>query len=125
VRSSLWGSYTAADYNAVATTIFCSSPQSPVRFIGAPNAPLTGAAVVPGCNPDFDVWAIGLRSIWNPVPQFDIGLDISYSKVETKFDPGTMVFNFAGSGGRAAGSYFPASDGVWGSILRLQRNFWP
>jgi hypothetical protein len=36
-----------------------------------------------------------------------------------------MVFNFAGAGGRAAGVYFPASDGVFGSILRLQRNFWP
>ncbi len=87
LRSSLWGSYTAADYNAVATTIFCSSPQSPVRRLAAPNAPLTGATVVDGCNPDFNVWAIGLRSIWNPAPQFDIGLDISYSKVNTNFDP--------------------------------------
>jgi hypothetical protein len=36
-----------------------------------------------------------------------------------------MVFNFAGSGGRPAGVYFPSSENVWSSILRLQRNFWP
>ena len=50
----LWGNYTAADYNDIATTIFCSSPQSPVRRLAAPNTPLTGATVVAGCNPDFD-----------------------------------------------------------------------
>jgi len=52
-------------------------------------------------------------------------IDVSDARVETKFDPGQMVFNFAGAGGRPAGVYFPASDGVVGSILRLQRNFWP
>jgi len=125
LRSDLWGSYTAADYNDVATTLFCSSPQSPVRRLAAPNTPLTGATVVAGCNPDFDVWAVGLRTIWNPAPQFDIGLEVFYTRVETKFDPAQMVFNFAGAGGRAAGVYFPSSENVWGSILRLQRNFWP
>ena len=40
-------------------------------------------------------------------------------------DPGQMVFNFAGAGGRAAGVYFPASVERRRSILRLQRNFWP
>ena len=125
LRSSLWGSYTAADYNDIATTIFCSSPQSPIRRIAAPNTPLTGATVAAGCNPDFNVWAVGLRSIWNPAPQFDIGLDVFYTQVETKFDANQVVLNFAGAGGRPAGVYLPASDGVWGSLLRLQRNFWP
>jgi hypothetical protein len=125
LRSDLWGSYTAANYNDVATTLFCSSPQSPVRRLAAPNTPLTGATVVAGCDPDWDIWAVGLRTIWNPAPQFDIGLEVFYTRLETKFDPQQMVFNFAGSGGRAAGVYFPSSENVWGSILRLQRNFWP
>ena len=85
-----------------ATTLFCSSPQSPVRRLAAPNTPLTGATVVDGCNPDFNVWNAGIRTIWNPAPQFDIGLEVMYTRVETKFDPSQMVFNFAGSGGRAA-----------------------
>jgi hypothetical protein len=129
LRSDLWGSYTAVDYNDIATTLFCSSPQSPVRSRAAPNTPLTGAAPVngtgAGCNPDFDIWAVGLRTIWNPAPQFDIGLEVFYTRLETKFDSNQVVLNFAGAGGRPAGVYFPSSENVWGSILRLQRNFWP
>jgi hypothetical protein len=125
LRTSVFGSYTAADFNATATTLFCSSPQSPVRNRLAPNTPLTGAAAVPGCDPDFNVWAVGTRTIWNPAPQFDIGLEVMYTRVETKFDPNQVVLNFAGSGGRPAGVYFPSSENVWASILRLQRNFWP
>ena len=125
LRTNFWGNYTAADYNDVATTLFCSSPQSPVRRLAAPNTPLTGATVVAGCNPDFNVWGVGVRTIWNPAPQFDIGLEVFYTRVETKHDPNQMVFNFAGAGGRPAGVYFPSSENVWGSILRLQRNFWP
>jgi hypothetical protein len=125
LRSDLWGSYTAANYNDVATTLFCSSPQSPIRNRAAPNTPLTGAAAVPGCDPDWDIWAVGLRTIWNPAPQFDIGLEVFYTRLETKFDPNLVVINFAGSGGRPAGVYIPSSENVWGSILRLQRNFWP
>ncbi len=46
-------------------------------------------------------------------------------RLETKHDPNTVALNFAGAGGRPAGVYLPSSDDVWGSILRLQRNFWP
>ena len=81
--------------------------------------------MVAGCDPDFRVWNVGLRTIWNPAPQFDIGLEVMYTRVETKHDPNQVVMNFAGGGGRAVGSYFPSNENVWSSILRLQRNFWP
>src|SRR2546421_8155198 len=107
LRTDLFGSYTAADFNDVATTLFCSSPQSPVRRLAAPNTPLTGATVVAGCNPDFNLWNAGIRTIWNPAPQFDIGLEVMYTRVETKSDPNQVVYNFAGAGGRAAGGFLP------------------
>ena len=78
-----------------------------------------------GCDPDFASWAVGIRTIWNPAPQFDVGFEVYYSKIETKFDPSLVGFNFAGAGGRPAGVYVPSNSDVWGSILRLQRNFWP
>jgi hypothetical protein len=124
-RTDLWGNYTKADYNDTATTLFCSSAQSPVRRLSAPNAPLTGATVALGCNPDFASWAVGIRTIWNPAPQFDIGFEVYYSKIEQSHDPSLVAFNFAGAGGRAAGVYTPSNSEVWGSILRMQRNFWP
>jgi Porin subfamily len=125
LRTDIFGNYSVVDFNDVATTLFCSSPQSPIRRIGAPTTPLTGATVAAGCNPDFNVWNVGARTIWNPAPQFDIGVEVMYSRIETKNDPNQVVLNFAGAGGRAAGVYAPSSESVWSSLLRLQRNFWP
>jgi len=130
LRSSLFGTYTAVDYNSNATAIMCSSPQGPFRtFLGATPNFATGAVL--GCNPDFNYWAVGTRTIWNPVPNLDIGVELLYAKVETKHEApnaaaGRGVFlNFAGSGGRAAGLYTPSSEEVWSGVFRVQRNFWP
>ena len=124
LRTDFWGSYTAADYNATATAIFCSSPVGPVRT-AAGATPNFATGPVVGCDPDWNIWAVGVRTIWNPAPQFDIGLEVFYTSLQTKFDPNTVLLNFAGAGGRAAGNYVPSNEAVWGSILRLQRNFWP
>ena len=107
LRSDLWGNYTAADYNDVATTLFCSSPQSPIRRLAAPNTPLTGATVAAGLQPGLQHLGVGMRTIWNPAPQFDIGLEVYYTRVETKHDPNQVVLNFAGAGGRAGGRLLP------------------
>jgi hypothetical protein len=68
---------------------------------------------------------VGVRTIWNPAPQFDIGVEVMYSRLETNHDSNQVVLNFAGAGGRPAGVYLPSSENVWSSIVRLQRNFWP
>jgi hypothetical protein len=124
LRTSVFGAYTATDYNANATTIFCSSPNSPFRTVAGA---ATNYAIGPlaGCNPDFNVWAVGTRTIWNPVPNLDIGVEVVYTKIEQKMDPNTVRVNFGGAGGRAAGLYVPSDAEVWSGILRVQRNFWP
>jgi len=124
LRSSVFGLYTKTDYNTNATNIFCSSPVGPVRTIAGATPNFATGPVI-GCNPDFNWWAVGTRTIWNPVPNLDIGLEIIYSKVETNFDPNTVRLNFAGAGGRAAGLYTPSSEDVWSGVFRVQRNFWP
>jgi hypothetical protein len=123
LRSSVFGNYNSTSYNATATTLFCSSPQSPIRTVGG----ATGGGVValPGCNPDFNVWNVGTRTIWNPVPNLDVGLEVMYTKLETKHDPATTRLNFAGAGGRPVGLYAPSSEGVISGLFRIQRNFWP
>jgi len=124
LRSSVFGAYTATDYNSTATAIFCSSPVGPVRT-GAGATPNFATGAVIGCNPDFNVWGIGTRTIWNPVPNLDIGVEVVYAKIEQNHDPATVLLAFGGAGGRAAGNYTPASQEVWSGILRWQRNFWP
>lgn len=134
LRTDIFGSYTSADFNATATTLFCSSPQSPVRAVSAGNIAIAQASGAPtgaagsafaGCDPDYNLINVGVRTIWNPAPQFDIGLEVMYSRVETKFDPNQVALNFAGAGGRSGGFYAPSSENTWSGILRFQRNFWP
>ena len=124
VRSDLFASYLKIDYNATATAIYCSSPQSPVRTAAgaAPNF-LTGAVV--GCNPDFAIWGVGLRTIWNPVKNLDVGFEVMYSKLDQNMSATTTLWNFGGGGGRVAGLYVPADQDVWSGGIRIQRNFWP
>jgi hypothetical protein len=123
LRSSVYGNYSSVNYNATATTLFCASPQSPIRT-AAGVAP-GGAVALPGCNPDFNIWNVGTRTIWNPVPNLDVGVEVMYTKIETKHDPVLTRWNFAGGGGRPNGLYVPSSEDVISGMLRIQRNFWP
>jgi len=122
-RTSAFGSYSQTTYNGTAQTLFCSSPQSPIRTVGGV-AP-TGAVALAGCNPNLTVWNVGTRSIWNPVPNLDVGLEVMYTKLEQNNDPGLIALNFAGSGGRAVGLYAPVNQDIFTGLFRIQRNFWP
>jgi Porin subfamily len=130
LRTDIYGSYLQADFNGTATTLFCSSAQSPVRGLAVAGQTQVGAAtnglgVIAGCNPDFNLINVGTRTIWNPAPQFDIGVEVMYSRIETKMDSNLVAINFGGGGGRAPGLYAPSSENVFSGILRFQRNFWP
>ena len=110
LRSSIWGSYANYEGNSIAVnTLVC--------------APRLQAA---GCA-DWKTWQVGSRTIWNPVTNLDIGLEVMYTRVETAFAGG-----FAGANGIPAlpGAGTPAvvkiqDNDVWSGILRIQRNFWP
>jgi hypothetical protein len=126
LRSSLWGSYTAVDYNGTASDIICSSPIF-TGAAGAVNVASTWGAGLQavGCNPDFEVWGVGLRTIWNPVRNLDVGLEVMYAKIDTAHTTGTPIL-FAGSQlGRAAGTYGSSSEDTWSALFRVQRYFWP
>jgi hypothetical protein len=120
LRTDVFGSFTAADFNGTATTLFCQSPVSPIKNLAG--GTLTSNA---GCDPDYNLINVGVRTIWNPAAQFDIGVEVMYSRVETKYDPNVVALNYAGGGGRAPGLYAPSSENVFSGILRFQRNFWP
>jgi hypothetical protein len=124
LRSSIFGAYTATSYDANAANIFCSSPVSYIRTaVGAAPNFLTGPVI--GCNPNFNVFGVGSRTIWNPVPNLDIGVEVVYTKIQQFNDPNTVRLNFGGAGGRVAGLYVPSDQEVWSGIFRVQRNFWP
>jgi hypothetical protein len=127
LRTSVFGLFTAFSYDAAATAMFCSGTNGPVRTVAGGSIAFTQTAGggLAGCNPNWNNWAVGSRTIWNPVANLDIGVEILYSQVNTNFDPSLTRLSFGGSGGRAAGLYTPSSEGVWSGVFRVQRNFWP
>jgi hypothetical protein len=113
LRSSIWGVYSSyeASSNAV-DTLICAP-----RGFG------------PGCA-DWNAWQVGSRTIWNPVTNLDIGLEVMYTKIETAFSGGQTNCVGAGCVPTFATAGIPAvvniqDNDVWSGILRIQRNFWP
>jgi porin-like protein len=138
VRTSLYGVYTAVSFDNTAKLAFCDLTNSGTAFgpfdansnfrpnAGSSAKLLASSGIVtPGCNPNFNIWSIGVRTIWNPVKNLDVGLEVFRDEIDQKYDPNTWFINFSGSGGQPGGRYQPANLGVWGAMLRVQRNFYP
>jgi hypothetical protein len=121
LRTSLFGGYMSIDYNGTATTLICLSGRLPMGA-ALPNGPFAGGTGV--CNPDFSFWQVGSRTVWTPVRNFDVGLEVMYSKIDTKWN-GTAVLPAFAAGARPAGLYNLTDEGIWSAMIRFQRNFWP
>jgi hypothetical protein len=137
LRTSLFGSVTSWDPGSAGNAVMCSGPNSPVRAGPTGNVTANGV-VLPtgsnnqfsngafgGCNYAFQVWNVGSRTVWNPVKNLDIGVEVMYTKIHQNMDPSQVLLNFGGGGNRPAGLYTPSDEGVWSGMLRVQRNFYP
>ncbi len=84
------------------------------------------AGTLTNCDPDYSLWRVASRTMWNPVQNLDIGVEVAYSQVDTAF-AGTGRFSGTtpGTGGLAAGQYTIEDQGYWTAAFRVQRNFWP
>jgi hypothetical protein len=126
LRTSVFSSYTAWDPGSQGNLIMCSSPSSPVRTAASGGLqPPTGTFALPGCDFKFAVWGVGTRTIWNPVRNLELGIEVIYSKIEQNMDPGQILFNFGGNRDRAQGFYSPANEDAWSGAVRAVRYFYP
>jgi hypothetical protein len=82
-------------------------------------APFTAVA---NCDPDWSQWRVASRTMWNPVANLDVGVEVAYSKVSTAWAGAATVNSF---NGLAAGSYLVDDQSVWTAAVRVQRSFWP
>jgi len=105
LRTSLFGTYSEVNWNGAATAAFCA------------NVVIAGT-----CNPDFQIWQVGTKTVWNPVANLDIGLEVLYTNINTD-SSGTIAL--AANGANPAGAYTIGDNGIWSGLLRFQRNFWP
>ena len=83
---------------------------------------------VTNCNPNSSWTQLGTRTMWNPVPDIDIGFDLSWVHLNTAF---AGMANFGGLGtvfqsnalGRSSGAYAITNQDSFAAMFRVQRNF--
>jgi hypothetical protein len=91
---------------------------------GAPSGFINGWAPGSQCNPNFGWYELGTRTIWNPHPDIDIGVDVMYAAIQT-MNRGATIWQNTPSSGYAPGLYNFANLGQWVGTFRIQRNFLP
>ena len=90
-KTSLYGTYGAISYNDAAKA----------------------AALVD----DWSMWQVGSRTIWTPVANLDLSVDVMYNHINTAFDGLSLT-----TGSNVA---VIEDKGWWQGMFRVQRNFYP
>lgn len=116
LRTSVFGGISSLNFPGAATALFCTGNTTGataiLRIEGKPA----------GCNPNFNVIQVGTRTIWSPVANLDIGVEVLYSRLDQNFVGNWLT---TPGGGRPAGLYTARDQDTWSGMLRFQRNFWP
>jgi hypothetical protein len=123
LRTSVFGGYVELDFGTngeanSAATLFCTG----LSGGAAPAAGQVGTSALVVCDPSFAVWNIGTRTIWSPVRNLDIGVEVLYQR----FDQNMVgSWNLGANGSRSNGLYEARDQESWSGTIRFQRNFWP
>jgi len=106
-KTSLYGGYAKLEYPAG----FNLCPVGVANCVG---------------SADSAFWQVGSRTVWTPVQNLDLSVDVMYNKIETAFAGTTFGAGATGfPGSKPAGTYSLGDQDIWAFILRAQRNFWP
>ena len=131
VRTSLYGGYANYQANSSALDVLvCQGlnsgnlPAAQKFGIGQNLRLLNGTTVSPTGCADWATWTIGSRTLWNPVKNLDVGVDVLYSAMaKTAFEGATIATTVGG--GAATQTLTAADTHIWAGILRIQYNFYP
>jgi hypothetical protein len=114
-RTSIHGGMFGVQYDSAATAAICA------RNAAGGMIALTGFTPALGnCSPNWSMSGVGTRTLWNPVPDLDVGFDLLYWHLNTAF-AGTATL--AANGAKPGGVYSISNQDSLGAIFRVQRNF--
>jgi Porin subfamily len=116
-RTSVYGGMFGVQYDGTAKAAICAMP-----LTGPPITATLSNGGVSNCNPNFSMSGLGSRTIWNPVPDLDIGFDVVWWHLNTAFGGGTLNLA-APAGAKPAGTYTVSDQDAVSAIFRIQRNF--
>ncbi|WP_200941168.1 porin [Afipia sp. Root123D2] len=106
-QTDLFGSYSSVNYNETASTMYCAGYRA--RVAGAY-----------GCDPDFNIYQVGLRTGWTPVKNLTLSAEVMYAFLDQSFD-GAAVMSPGGVKPTAVYSF--GDQGTTSVNFRIQRNF--
>lgn len=124
-RTSVVGGYAEVHYNGAATAMLCGSNGNAAGAgtgLSTVFGTFTPAAGF-GCNPNYALISAGTRTAWNPHSLLEIGLDLSWYRLDTAFT-GFAVMGTA-NGARPAGIYKFEDQDKFLAMMRLQKNILP
>jgi len=108
-RTSVYGGMFGVEYDGTAKTAVCAN---------LANIVVTART---NCDPNFSMSGVGSRTMWNPVPDLDVGLDVVWWHLNTAFGGGVASLPITGA--KPAGTYTISDKDAVSAIFRVQRNF--
>ena len=119
--SQVYGGYGALQYGNLAKITLCGV--GGVGGIVRTSLGLIGRFGGPGvCNPDFNVGVIGFNTVWTPVKGLAFTADVSWTKLDQKYD-GTIVVQPPVTFMKPLATYELKDQNTVTALLRAQRNF--
>jgi len=106
-KTSLYGTYGDISFNGAATALF--------------NGAFCITAACAAIGPDFQHWQIGSRTVWTPVQNLDLSVDVMYNNIQTAYSGIVTTVPAV----KAPGPGQLTDEGWWQVIVRAQRNFYP
>jgi hypothetical protein len=113
-RTSVYGGMFGVQYNDDAKALICATNAN-----GTFRA-FNGVSAFSNCDPNFSMSEVGTRTMWNPVPDLDVGVDLVWWHLNTGFG-GTAFINAIGA--KPTGTYSVKDQDALSAIFRIQRNF--
>jgi hypothetical protein len=119
LRTSLYGGYAQYKANSNAVNVEVCQELNEGELAG-----FTGLVAPTGCL-DWAAWTVGSRTLWNPVKNLDVGVDVLYTSMSKTAFAGATA-HFAAPGASVVPGVFDVADThIWAGILRVQYNFLP
>jgi hypothetical protein len=109
-RTSLYGGMLGVQYDGAAAAAICAN------VVGIIPTARTN------CSPNFSLTELGSRTMWNPVPDLDVGVDVVWYHFNTAFG-GQLAKIATPLGAKPAGTYTISNQDAVGAVFRIQRNF--
>jgi hypothetical protein len=110
LKTSLYGAYGQLRYSDAASAQMIANP---AQMFGAGGA-FTASGSTSG---NWSSYQIGSRTMWTPVTNLDLSVDVVYTHIHTAFSGSSYTAT------TSAGTF--GDNGFWAGMFRAQRNFYP